>query len=137
MMCEEIMCIPRFSRENVAAILQKITPVDVDYVTVKYGIYHKGDIPAGWQCSMPLKKEICSVGGTWPTDSLTTILDLPEIKADCSNLYKIRIDTTKYRYDIDVLSSSVTIYGPDMPFSPADLVAAGVKLSIGGFVYKC
>lgn len=128
---------PRFSRENVAAILQKISPVDVDYVTVKYGIYHTGDLPAGWQYSMPLKKEICFVGDTWPTDSLTTILDLPEIKADCSNLYKIRIDTTKYKYEIELSSSSVSIYGPDMPFSPADLVAVGVKLPFGGFNYKC
>lgn len=134
MMCEEILSVQQFSRENVVAILQKISHVDVEYVSVKYGIYHKGELPEGWQCSMPLQKEVCFIGDSWPTDSLTSMLELPEIKSDCSNLYKIRIDTTKYQYEIDVLSSSVSISGPDMPFSPADLVAAGVR---GRFNYKC
>lgn len=133
-MCEEILSGQQFSRNNVVAILQKIPTVGIEHISVKYCVYDYGKLPKGWRCIMPLKKEICFVEDTWPTDSLTSILDLPEINADCSNLYKIRIDTTKYRYEIDVLSSSVSISGPDMPFSPAELIAAGIR---GEFNYKC
>lgn len=135
MMCEELISVPCFSRNDYAAILQKIPTEGIVNMTVKYSVFDKGDPPAGWKYTGIKKTELSYYGRRkTPAPPPISILDLPEIRPDCNNIQSIHIDTEKHRYEIG--ATQITIIGPDMPFTPADLKEAGVAIRHNGFIYK-
>lgn len=134
-MCEEIICVQSFLRKDYAAILHKIPTEGIVDMTVKYSVYDKGNPPAGWKYTGMMERELSYYGSRdSPAPPPISILDLPEIKPDCNNIHSIDINTEKHRYEIQ--ATQITIYGPNLPFTPADLKAAGVSIRHNGFIYK-
>lgn len=133
---EEIMSVRMFTREEYETILKKIPVKEIISAKVSYRVINDLKVPEGWRNSNEFVKEKLLFYRKSDADVMcppVSILDFPCIRRDCNNVAEIYIRTNKYEYTIT--STCIRISGPDMPFTPDELISEGVGLGRGSFFY--